>query len=117
GPPPILSSDLVTALPPRHQRTGDLEPVRSTDSTGEPVLHVVTQPLVADQLRRLWPPRHQLRFPLRDRGPIGQPAVSGGGVAAQLAGDRRGRATESPSDLAHSGALGAQQRNLLPLGE
>src|SRR5437879_915820 len=46
-----------------------------------------------------------------------KPTTPGGGVAPQLSRHRRGRSADPAGDLAHPAALGAQQRDLLPLGE
>jgi hypothetical protein len=75
---------------------------------GEPLLHVLTQPLILDQLRRLRSPRNQLRFPLRNRRPIVQLPAASGSVAAQLPRDRRRVAAQSASDFPNPSSLGFQ---------
>src|SRR4051794_21123961 len=56
-------------------------------------------------------------MPLRHRRPVLKPSAPGGGVAAQLPRDRRRRAPDLPRDLTHALALGAQQGDVLALGE
>jgi hypothetical protein len=45
------------------------------------------------------------------------PPLARRGVATQLSGDRRRRATEPAGDLPHTTPAGAQQRDLLPLNK
>src|SRR5215204_6489168 len=52
-PPPVLAMGLVQTLPRRRLGARDDRAVRPMDVPGEPVLHVLTQLLVARQLRRL----------------------------------------------------------------
>ena len=81
-PPPIPTVRLVAALP-RSTPPGRPRPVGCRDLTRQPLLHVLTQPLVADELRRLRAPRTRSAFhwATKARYSSRQP---GGGVAAQL---------------------------------
>src|SRR5829696_1463303 len=56
-------------------------------------------------------------MPLSHRRPVLELAGAGGGVAAQLARDRRRRAPDLTSDLPHTPTLRAQQRDVLALGK
>ena len=81
-PPPILTPRLVPALP-RRIRPGHRRPVGTSDHAGQPVLHVLAQTLVGDQLRRLRATSPALGLPLRDRRPILEPPRPRGRVAPQ----------------------------------
>ena len=72
-----------------HGGPGDQLPVGPVDLTGEPVLHVVAEPVVADELRQLRAARSPLGVPLGGRRPVVHRAAARRRVAAQLPRDRR----------------------------
>lgn len=76
---------LVQPLPRARLRPGDDRAVGSTDTAGEPILHVLAQPVVAYELRGLRALRGLLRLPLRHQSPVDRLAAPGRRVAAQLA--------------------------------
>src|SRR5579875_3893952 len=84
-------------------------PARRTLPASRP-LHILTQPVVACELRGLGAPGGLLGLPLRHQGTVFLLPAPGRRVAAQLT--RHGpRVTPEPAaDLPHPGALGAQQR-------
>ena len=114
-PPAVLAPRPVPTLPRRRCRPRHHSPVRATNPTAKPLLHVLTQPLVDGELRRLRPPSHQLRLPLRNRSAIVELPTASRRVATQLPRDRRRRSPEPPRDLPDTGTLRPQQRNLFPL--
>ena len=116
GPPSALPAPGPAALP-ADGRSRDRRPVRRTDHTSKPILHIIPQRRIDRQLCWLGPTGGAVGVPLRGRGPILQPAPAGGGVAAQLAGDRGRRALQSAGDLADAVALRAQKSDLLALRE
>ena len=116
-PPPVLPVRLVQPLPRRRLGPGDDRAVGPADAPGEPLLHVLTQPVVAHELRGLRALRRLLRLPLRHQGPVDRLAAPGRRVAAQLARDRPRVTSDPAGDLAHPELLSAQQRDLLTLGE
>jgi hypothetical protein len=75
------------------------------------------QPLVGDKLGRLRTLGAHLRLPLRYRRAVLGGGSASGGIAAQLARNCRWVPADLPSDLADSGTLGLQQRDLLALME
>ena len=115
-PPPVLARAVTPADPP-NLRARDNAPVRPLHSPRQAVLHIAAQLRVGRQLGGLRSPAAPVGVPLRGRCPIGQRAAASPGVTAQLPRDRRRRATDPPGDLAHPQLLGAQQSDLLPLGE
>ena len=50
-PPPVLPVRLIQPLPNRSHRAGERPAVRPSDAPSEPILNVLTQPLVACELR------------------------------------------------------------------
>ena len=87
-PSAVTAMGLVAPRPWPGLGPGDGDPVGAADLTGEPIVDAVAEPLVGGELRRLRAPGHKLGLPLRDRSPIGDLATPGGGVSAQLPGDR-----------------------------
>ena len=108
-PAPVTSMWLVLALPLRTLRAQ--HPAREAD------LDVVSESVVAGELGDLGSASPPLGVPLRDRRFVFEPESSGRSVPAQLPGDRRRRPPELTSDLAHTEALGAVERDVLTLGE
>src|SRR5829696_546644 len=116
-PPAVPTMRLVPALPRLRRRPRNWRPVRTADLAGQALLHVLAQPLVRNQLRRLGALGHQFRLPLRDRSAVVELAAASGCVATQLARDRRRRAAQSTSGLSDARALDPENRDLLPLPE
>ncbi len=116
-PPPILPMWLVQPLPHRCLRPGDDRAIGPADSTGQPFLHVLAQPVVGRELRGLRAFRCLLRFPLCDHGTVDLLPAPGRRIAAQFAGDRSRVAADAAGNLTHPVLLGTQQRDLLTLGE
>src|SRR6266581_907924 len=116
GPTSVLAP-AVTATDPAHLRARHLAAVEGADGAGEPVLHVLPQPVVRGELGGLGAPGAPVGMPLCGRGPVVQTAATGGGVAAELAGDRGGRSAQSASDRAHPVLLRPQQGDLLAVGK
>ena len=106
----------VTATDEPHLWAENPRPVGPGDRASEPVLNVLTKPLLGGQLRPLGAAGLQLRLPLRDRRPIVEPAATRGCVAAQLTGDRR----RGPADLAgnrpHAETLPSEQCDVFAQG-
>jgi hypothetical protein len=78
---------LTAAVPPPDPsslRPGHGLAVGRADRAGEPILHVVTKPLVRGEPGRLRALSSTISMPLRDDRPIHQHAAAGRGVAAQL---------------------------------
>src|SRR4051794_34741787 len=75
GPPPVLTTWLVPALPRSRQRPEHRRAARSADLAAEPVLHVAAQPVVDHELGGLRAAGSPLRLPLRDRCPVLQPTT------------------------------------------
>ncbi|CCH70969.1 hypothetical protein BN10_720048 [Phycicoccus elongatus Lp2] len=65
GPSPVRPAGLVQPLPRRRRRTRRDRAVTTADVPCEPVLHVLTQPVVGHELRGLRSLRRLLRLPLR----------------------------------------------------
>jgi hypothetical protein len=80
-PVPVSPVRLVQALPD-HRRPRDRRAIRTTDLTGQALLHVLAQSFVPDQLRSLRAARDQIGLPLRNRRAIVQLAASRRGVAS-----------------------------------
>jgi hypothetical protein len=74
--------------------------------SGQPFLDIGPQPRVGDQLGGLQATGNQLGLPLRDRRTVVELPAPGGGIAAQLSGDRRRIAAQLASDLANARAAG-----------
>src|SRR5699024_9937100 len=87
-PATIRPAGLVQALPCRWCRAVDERAVRSTDAASEPLLDVLPQPVVLDELRGLGTLRSLLSLPLRHHRPVLLLPAPGRGVAAQLTRDR-----------------------------
>src|SRR5690606_14254968 len=84
---------------------------------GQPVLDVVTKPVVLDELRHLGPPGATLGVPLRDRRLVLELPGPSRRVPAQLTRDRRRAPVHTTGDLSHAMALRLQQRDVLTLRE
>ena len=112
-PAAILSMRLAPALPGSRRGPLNRSPVRSADLTRQPLLHVVAQLLVGEELRSLGALSHELGLPLGNRCPILELPASGRSVAAQLPRDRRRSASKLSDDLSDTCALRLQQRDLL----
>ena len=115
-PASVTSMWLVLALPLRtlraqHPAIGRADPAREAD------LDVVSESVVAGELGDLGSASPPLGVPLRDRRFVFEPESSGRSVPAQLPRDRRRRPPELASDLAHTEALGAVERDVLTLTE
>ena len=91
--------------------------VAGLDVAGEPVLHVLTQPVVGDQLGDLRAAGSSLGVPLRRRRSIRHLVAARRCVAAQLPRDRRRVPPDPTSDLADPELLGSQDRDLLTVSE
>ena len=115
-PPSVLPAPGPPALP-GHARPADLLAAWRGNPAGEPILHIVAQPRVHCQLRRLRTTGGPIRMPLRGRGPVLEAPASRGRVAAQLTRDRGGRPPEPAGDLPDAVPACAQKSNLLPLDE
>lgn len=84
-PPSVLPMRLVQSFPRGRVGACDGGAVGPADGPGEPLLHILTQPVVVYQLRRFRAFRGLLRFPLRHSGSVDLRAAAGRRVAAQLA--------------------------------
>ena len=115
-PPPIGPTPVTPADEPDLGARNPLA-VGSADLTGEPVLHIVAEPLIGHQLRSLGPTSLQLRLPLRDRSSIVEPATPSRRVPSQLARDRRRRPAQPASNGTHAKTLHSEQRDLLAFRE
>src|SRR5271156_1867567 len=104
-PGPITPVRLVASLPLRRGRTSHDLLVSATNDTGELVLDVLAQPVVADQLGRLGTPRPPFGMPLRDRGLVVEPIRARRGITAQLTRDGRRRTPEPTRNLTNTGTL------------
>ncbi len=91
--------------------------VEGADDTGQAILDELAEPVVGDQLGNLRAPRATLGIPLGDRGLVVQLIGPRGGVATQLARDRRRVTAEAAADLAGTELLGVQERNVLTFAE
>src|SRR5262249_9527720 len=80
--PSSIRSTTVTSTDEPSCRTGNPLTVDPSDRASEPVLDVLTKPILRRQLRRLWAAGLQLRLPLRDRRPIVEPPATRGRIAA-----------------------------------
>ena len=56
-PASVLTVWFILPRPPRRLRAWDNAPIRTSDLPREPILHVLLQPWIRDQLRDLWPAR------------------------------------------------------------
>src|SRR4051812_31231542 len=84
---------------------------------GEPVLHVLAQPVIAYQLRCLRALGGLLRLPLRHHGAVDRLARPGRGIASELARNGPRIAADRACDLPHALSLRLEQRDLLTLSE
>lgn len=84
GPAPVLAARLVPAVPRQGPRPRDELAAGCADHSGQPVLHVLAQPLVHHQLGGLGAGCTAIPVPLRDHGPVDERAATGTGVAPQL---------------------------------
>ena len=107
-PPSVLAVRLVQAFPRGWPRSGDDRAVGPADLSGQSLLHVVAQLVVARKLRCLRSLRGLLRLPLRDQRSVLLFPAPGRRVAAQLARDRPRVAAEPARDLTHTDVLGPQ---------
>jgi len=89
----------VTPTDPLGFRALERDAVGTLHRPRQPLLHVVAQLEVDDELGRLGALRTQVGMPLRGRGAVLKPAAASRGVAAQLSGDRRRRPIEPARDL------------------
>ena len=80
------------------------------------LLHIGAQGCVGRKLRGLRSAGRAFGMPLRRRRPILQSAATRGGVAAQLAGDRRRRSPELTRDRPYRAALDPHECDILSLG-
>src|SRR5207253_5302442 len=87
------------------------------DRPGEPLLHVLAQPVIRSELRDLRTARTSLGVPLRRRRPILQAVRARGRVTTQLPRDRRRRPTQPACDLARPDTLSMKDRDLFPLSK
>ena len=117
GRPPAVLTPTVASADPTNLRSQNRNPARSGQRTGQPVLHILAQPLVGDELADLRTTRLPFGLPLRDDGPIVQRAAAGRRVAAQLPGDRRRRPAQMAGDLSDAEPVNAADRDFLTLGE
>lgn len=92
-------------------------PSGGLDGAGQPVLHVLAEPIVLDRFRCLRPPGSALGVPLRHRCPILHRIRPRGRVPPYLPRDGRWRTPQAPRNLPHAGVLYTQQRDLLTLRE
>src|SRR3954454_2589977 len=116
GPPAVLPTSVPAALP-GHGRPNHSGPARGGDCARQALLYIRPQGRGGRKLGPLRASGRPLGMPLRGAGPIRQPAAARGGVAAQLARDRRRRTPQPASDLPYALALGATQRDLLAFSE
>src|SRR5690606_14598749 len=120
APRPAPASVLAASVAPSDPgdlRSRHLDAVRGGPHAGEPVLHILPQPVVGGRLAHLGAAGGPVGVPLGHRGPVVQPAAAGRGVAPQLPRDRRRRPAQLASDLSHPAPLGAQHSDLLTLGK
>lgn len=108
---------LVQPLPDGCRGTGEETAVGPADTPREPLLDILTQPVVACGLRCLQALRGLLRLPLRHQGAVGLLPAPRRRVAAQLTRDRSRVAADPARDFTHAELLDAQQRDLLTLSE
>jgi hypothetical protein len=107
----------MTPADPAHLWAPDGAAVRSLDLAGETVLDILAQIFVGGELGSLGTPGTPLGVPLRRCGSILKLAAARGGIATQLAGDRRRRTAQRTCDLSHATPAGMQNRYLLAFGE
>ena len=88
--PAAIRAAAVTPADPAYPWTRDRGPVRPLDHAGETVLDVASQLFVAGELRGLRTLGAPISVPLRSRDAVLKTAAARGGIAAQLARDRRG---------------------------
>src|SRR5690606_3673298 len=100
-PRPILAMRLAPALA-HHDRRADLATLGCAHGAGQPVLDVVTKPVVLDELRHLGPPGATLGVPLRDRRLVLELPGPSRRVPAQLTRDRRRAPVHTTGDLSHA---------------
>ena len=115
-PSAITPMRLVPTLPFRTGRADTLAVV-TADHAGQSVLDVLTQPVVSGQLRDLRSTSAPLGMPLRDRRLVVQAVGPRGGVAANLARDRRRAAAQPPGDLPNADILCPPHCDVLALAE
>ncbi len=97
-PGTVFAVGLAPPLPlgrgwPRHRLS-----IRMAHLARESLLHVVVQRWIRDKLRCLWTLRHEIRLPLRNRGPIVKLLTTGRSIAAQFTRDGRRISTHLPSN-------------------
>jgi hypothetical protein len=87
------------------------------DIAGEPFLHVIAEPFIGCQFRRLGSPGSELGFPLSNPSPIVRLAAASGCVAAQFTRDCRWRPTDLPCNLPDASPRLEQHSDLLAFSE
>src|SRR5215210_574850 len=107
---------LVATRPHRTGRADALAGV-VTDLADEPVLHVVPEAVVRDQLRRFRSTSPPLGMPLSERRPILEPERPRRRIPAQLPRDRRRRPAQPPGDVSNAELLRVPYRDVLTLRE
>src|SRR5512135_77235 len=102
-PSPVLPMRLVQALPRGCLGACDGGAVEPADAAGEPLLHVLTQPVVVHELRGLRALRGLLGLLLRHQGTVDLLPAPGRRVAAKLARNSPRVASDPAGDLPHTG--------------
>ena len=114
-PMSVLTVAMTSTTPGAHVWARHGHPVLSHHRACEAVLHVASQPIVRGQLGYLRALGTSGAVPLRSRRPILQTAAPSRRVATQLSRDSRRGSPEPTGNVAHPGALSAQDRDLFPL--
>ena len=92
-------------------------PARSGDLAGQPVLDVGPQSSIGRQFGRLGTSCRTIGMPLRRDRSILEASAARGGVASQLARDRRRGTRKLPRDLSNPLTLGTQESDLFTLSQ
>ena len=111
----VLTVAMTSTTPGAHVWARHGPPVLSHHRACEAVPHVASQPIVRGQLGYLRALGTSGAVPLRSRRPILQTAAPSRRVATQLSRDSRRGSPEPTGNVAHPGALSAQDRDLFPL--
>src|ERR1035437_10832251 len=107
----------MTTPDPAHLRSRHDCAVRGGNHAGKPILYIGAQRIVGSEFRDLRSFGTPITVPLGGRGPVLGVAATCGGVAAQLARDRRRRSTQPRGDLADAETAGEADGDLLTLDE
>jgi len=102
---------------PYNLRADQKRPLRRSDLTGKPVLHIISQDRIDRQFRRLWPSGGPVSVPLCRGRSVFWSAVAGRRIALEFTRDRGWIPIELTSDGAYTVPLRAPDGDLLTFSE